>query len=61
MTEIAEKALKHLSDEYVRTGINDWQNIDTPAGKQLAALGLVSENTLGEFKLTDQVIAHAVS
>lgn len=61
MTEIAERALKHLSDEYVRTGINHWQNIDRPAGKQLAAIGLVKENILGEFKLTDQGITHAVS
>ncbi len=61
MTEIAEKALKRLYDEYVRTGVNDWQAIDTPVGKQLAAIGLVKENVLGEFKLTDQGIAHAVS
>lgn len=61
MTEIAEKTLKRLYDEYVRTGVNDWQSIDTPVGKQLAAIGLVKENVLGKFKLTDQGITHAVS
>ena len=30
MTEIAEKALKRLYDEYMRTGVNDWQSIETP-------------------------------
>lgn len=61
MTEITEKALNRLYDEYVRTGVNDWQSIETPIGKQLASMGLVSENILGEFKLTDQGIAYAQS
>ncbi len=61
MTEIAEKALKRLYDEYMRTGVNDWQSIETPAGRQLASMGLVRENILGEFKLTNQGIACAQS
>lgn len=61
MTDIAEKALKRLYDEYVRTGVNDWQSIETPAGRQLASMGLVRENILGEFKLTNQGIACAQS
>ncbi|MCM1233497.1 MAG: hypothetical protein NC489_25560 [Ruminococcus flavefaciens] len=57
MTSIAENALKTLYDEYVRTGNNDWQNIDTVAGKQLESLGFVEANVLGDFKLTDAGIA----
>lgn len=56
MTNIAEKALKQLYDEYKRTGINDWQSINTYAGKELASLGLVTGNVQGEFMLTDEGI-----
>lgn len=58
MTTIAEEALKQLYDEYVRAGVNGWKDIGTPAGKHLASMGLVTENLLGEFKLTDLGIAH---
>ncbi len=56
MTSIAEKALKQLYDEYKRTGINDWQSINTYAGKELASQNLVKENVQGEFMLTDEGI-----
>ncbi len=56
MTSIAEKALKQLYDEYKRTGINDWQSINTYAGKELASRNLVKENVQGEFMLTDEGI-----
>lgn len=58
MTSVAEKALKQLYDEYVRTGVCDWKDISTPAGKHLASIGLVTENLFGEFKLTDFGIAY---
>lgn len=61
MTAITKNTLNRLYDEYVRTGVNDWQSIETPVGKQLASMGLVAENILGEFKLTDQGIAYAQS
>ena len=56
MTSIAEKALKQLYDEYKRIGINDWQSINTYAGKELASQNLVKENVQGEFMLTDEGI-----
>lgn len=56
MTSIAEKALKQLYDEYKRTGINDWQSINTYAGKELASRNLVKENVQGEFMLTAEGI-----
>lgn len=61
MTNIAEKALKQLYDEYVRTGINDWQSIDSAAGKQLVSLGLARDNVQGDFMLTDEGIEQASS
>lgn len=61
MTNIAEKTLKRLYDEYMRTGINDWQNIISSTGKQLVSLGLVTENVQGEFKLTDEGIIYMQS
>lgn len=61
MTDIAEKALKQLYDEYAKTGEIDWQSIDTNAGKQLKSLGLVDDNVQGEFKLTKNGIAYMES
>lgn len=58
MTDIAEKTLAKMYSEYSETGVNDWKSIDTPAGKQLASMGLVTENILGEFKLTDAGISY---
>lgn len=58
MTDIAEKALKQMYDEYVRTGVNDWQNIDTTAGKQLESLKLAKSNVQGDFMLTDKGISY---
>ena len=61
MTDIAEKALKQLYDEYAKTGERDWQSIDTNAGDQLESLGLVEKNVQGEFELTDEGIAYMKS
>lgn len=58
MTDIAEKTLKQMYDEYLRTGDADWMNINTPVGKQLKSLGYVTDNTQGDFKLTDKGIAY---
>ena len=58
MTDIAEKTLAKMYSEYSNTGVNDWQSIETPVGKQLASMGLVTENVLGDFKLTDTGIAY---
>lgn len=52
LSDNAEKVLKQMYDKYIRTNDNDWQSIDTLAGKQLESLGLVTSNILGEFKLT---------
>lgn len=61
MSENASKALKQLYDEYVRSGVNDWQNIDSEAGKQLVSLGLATDNVQGDFMLTDKGIEQASS
>ncbi|MDE5965865.1 MAG: hypothetical protein K2G89_03440 [Lachnospiraceae bacterium] len=58
MTDIQEKTLKQMYDEYLKTGSADWIDISTPVGKQLADLGYVTENLLGEFKLTKSGIQH---
>lgn len=58
MTDIAEKELKKLYDEYVRTGDNDYQSINTSAGIQLESLGLVKRNVLCEFILTSAGIEY---
>ena len=58
MNEIAEKTLAKMYSEYSKAGVNDWISIDTPVGKQLASMGLVTENILGEFKLTNAGIAY---
>lgn len=58
MNDIAEKTLKQMHDEYLRTGDNDWQNINTTVGKQLKSFGYVTDNIQGEFKLTDNGIAY---
>ena len=58
MTDIQEKTLKQMHDEYLRTGDADWMNISTPVGKQLKSLGYVTDNTQGEFKLTDKGILY---
>lgn len=58
MTDIQEKTLKQMHDEYLRTGDADWMSIDTPIGKQLKSLGYVTDNLLGEFKLTDNGISY---
>ncbi len=58
MTDAANKALKQLYDEYARTGINDWQSIDTIAGNQLVSLELAKGNVQGEFMLTNKGIEH---
>lgn len=58
MSDNAEKVLKQMYDKYIRTGNNDWQNINTIAGKQLESLGLVTSNILGDFKLTKSGIVY---
>ena len=58
MNEVAEKTLEKMYSEYSSIGVNDWQSISTPVGKQLASIGLVTENVLGEFKLTNAGIAY---
>lgn len=58
MSDNAEKVLKQMYDEYIRTNDSDWQNINTLAGNQLKSLGFVTSNTLGEFKLTTAGIAY---
>lgn len=58
MTDIAEKALKQMYDEYLRTGDADWMDISAPAGNQLKSLGYAEKNVLGDFKLTDAGIAY---
>ena len=58
MTDIAEKTLKQMYEEYLRTGDADWQSISTPIGKQLKALGYVTDNIQGDFKLTDMGISY---
>lgn len=54
MTDILEKTLKQMYDEYLKTKDADWMNINTSIGKQLKSLGYVTDNTQGEFKLTDK-------
>ena len=64
----ADKVLKALFDNYLRTGINDFCNIDTisdlpssehaSAARHLKSLGYVKDNVLGEFKLSDAGIKH---
>lgn len=58
MSDNAEKVLKQMYDTYIRTSDNDWQSINTLVGKQLESLGLVTSNTLGEFKLTKSGISY---
>lgn len=58
MTNIAEKTLKQMYDEYLRTGDADWINISTPIGKQLKSLDYVTDNTQGDFKLTSKGISY---
>lgn len=58
MNETTEKTLAKMYSEYSNTGANDWQSISTPVGKHLASIGLVTENVLGEFKLTNAGIAY---
>lgn len=58
MTDIAEKTLKQMYDEYLRTNDADWMSISTPVGKQLKSLGYVIDNTQGEFKLTETGILY---
>lgn len=58
MTDIQEKTLKQMYDEYLKTGDADWINISTPVGKQLKSLGYVTDNTQGDFKLTNKGISH---
>ena len=58
MSDNTEKELKQMYDKYIHTGDNDWQSINTIAGKQLKSLGLVTSNVLGEFKLTKSGIAY---
>lgn len=58
MTDIQEKTLKQMYDEYLCTNDADWMNISTPVGNQLADLGYVTKNTQGDFKLTKLGIQH---
>lgn len=58
MTEIAEKTLKQMYDEFLRTGATDWMSINSVVGKQLESLGYVHQNNLGEFELTKAGIAY---
>lgn len=58
MTDIADRTLKQMYDEYLQTGINDWQNIDTVVGNQLESLGLAEKNVQGDFKLSDAGIMY---
>lgn len=58
MTDIAEKALKQMYDEYLRTGDADWMNISAPVANQLENLGYVTKNAQGESKLTKSGIAY---
>lgn len=58
MSDTAEKILKQMYDEYLRTNDADWMNINTFIGKQLESLGYVEQNTLGEFKLTKSGIEY---
>ena len=58
MTDIQEKTLKQMYDVYLHTGDADWMNISTPVGKQLKSLGYVTDNTQGDFKLTDKGISY---
>jgi len=58
MTDITEKTLKQMYDEYLRTKDADWMSISTPIGKQLKTLGYVTDNTQGDFKLTSKGISY---
>lgn len=58
MTDIAEKTLKQMYDEFLRTGTVDWMSVNSTAGKQLESLGYVHQNTLGEFELTKSGIVY---
>lgn len=42
MTEIAEKTLKQMYDEFLRTGATDWMSINSVVGKQLESLGFAA-------------------
>lgn len=52
MTDTAEKILKQMYDEYLRTGVDDWMSISTPIGNQLEAMGFAKPNVQGDFKIT---------
>lgn len=58
MNDIQEKTLRKMYDEYLHTRDADWMNISTTIGKQLKSLGYVTDNTLGEFKLTENGISY---
>lgn len=58
MTDIAEKTLKQMYEEYLKTKDADWMNINTTVGKQLKSLGYVTDNTQGDFKLTGKGISY---
>lgn len=58
MTDIAEKALKQMYDEYLRTGDADWMNISTTAGNQLESLGYAEKNVQGDFKISKKGISY---
>lgn len=53
MTEILDKTLKQMYDEYLRTGDAEWMNINTPIANHLENLMYVTTNTQGESKLTE--------
>lgn len=56
MTDIAQKTLKQMYDDYLRTGVADWQNIPTSIGNQLESLGFAKHNVQGEFMISDEGI-----
>lgn len=58
MANATEKTLKQMYDEYLQTGDADWLNIDSVTGKQLEQMGFVTQNILGEFKLTSAGISY---
>lgn len=58
MNDIAEKILKQMYDEYLRTSESDWQSINSSVGRQLESLGFVEQNVQGDFRLTDAGIEH---
>ena len=63
MTKTAEKVLKSLYNEYMRTKINDFVEISTVSNlpsiannkaiEELVSLGCIKEDVIGNVQLTD--------